>query len=231
MSSGKCVEPKLSSMLHAYELGALSEEDEIKVEAHLLKCPYCYEKFKSFRTEVALIRHDKDVRDLLESAADERTSLVNDTKSLWRYLWPDAPVILKPAIAYLLVLFMAIPAYRGLMYSTVADKGIGPVQVLKLVPNRSNAEEFFRISSEPDGVISFVFIGALPGKSYRVVIETADGSEVKRIDNFGSFDQFGTGQLWFPHVMMKVGSYRLTITDPSSESPTDEQEYLFRIKE
>lgn len=227
----KCTDPEIGALLHAYELDSLSEQDIKRFEIHLLECEHCFTQAQSFVYEAALLATDDEVRNIVSRADKAGVRSKSVLRKLWRHIWPDAPVILKPAIAYLLVLFMAIPAYRGLMYSTVADKGIGPVQVLKLVPNRSNAEEVFQISSERDGVISFVFIGALPGKSYRVVIETADGSEVKRIDNFGSFDQFGTGELIFPLVKMKVGSYRLTITDPSSESPTDEQEYLFRIKE
>lgn len=226
----ECRDKNLGILLHAYELNALSEDDTERFELHLLRCEHCFGEVKDFRRNALLLRKDAAVRDvLLDKTADERVEEESSAARLYRYLWPDGPIILKPGLAYLLALLLVIPAYYGLR--TRGQDRIGKVQVVTLFPDRSVGEPLFRIGAGREGLLSFVFNGAVSGRPYSVVIETDDGSEIFREDEFADFDEYETGRLFLPLSRMKPGGYRLIISDPRSRLPSASQEYVFRIEE
>ena len=111
----ECTDPHLGALLHAYGLNALSEEDFKRFEIHLLECEHCYEQLKKFRQVAPLLRSDRDVREMVREAARGQ----EESKSFWgklgHKLWPDTPLVLKPAVAYILILLMVVPAYYGLI--------------------------------------------------------------------------------------------------------------------
>lgn len=225
----KCKDPDLGVLLHAYELNVLSEEDIERFEIHLLGCEHCFDQLKNFEQEAALLTSDDEVRELVGDAVREEYPQAELLlRRLWRYIWPDTPVVFKPALAYLLILLMILPAYHGLKKFTEGQ--IRAVQTISLFPGRSTAEDVFKISVGDDGLISFVFRGAVVGESYRVVIECEDGRVVFRDDAFRRFDEYETGRLLLPIVKMKPGGYRLVITDPRVEPPLNKQEYSFKIE-
>lgn len=225
----KCKDPDLGILLHAYELNALSEEDTQRFETHLLECGHCFNLLKNFEQEAALLSSDNEVRELIgEAVREEYPQSESFLKRFWRYVWPETPFVFKPALAYLLVLLMILPAYHGLKKFT-EDK-IRPVQTISLFPGRSAEEDVFKINVGSDGLVSFVFRGAVAGRSYRVVIESEDGIVVYQNNDFNRFDEYGTGQLIFPHTKMKPGHYRLVIIDPQAEPPLNRQQYSFRIE-
>ena len=227
----KCSEPDIGALLHAYELNALSEEDVERFEIHLLKCEHCFNDVQGFGHGAALIATDNEVKKMVRRADPTDLQSESATRKLWRRLWPETPFVFKPVLAYLLVLFMAIPAYHGLRYAASNDKQIRPLQAITLVSDRSTQEAVFKISSDRDGTISFLFSEAEPDKSYRVVVETEEGKEIERYDNFDDFDRFGMGELFFPLAKMRPGEYRLIITDLTGEYPSNTQEHRFTIED
>lgn len=226
----KCKDPDLGALLHAYELDALSEEDTESFEIHLLKCEHCFNQLKNFEQEATLLSSDNEVRQVIRNAATEKYPQSESfLRRLWRYLWPETPLVFKPALAYLVILLMILPAYYGLRKSP--EGRIKPVyQTINLFPDRSTAEDVFKISVGGNGVLSFVFRGAVTGESYQLVIESEDGRVVFRNDTFNNFDEYETGRLFLPLGKMKPGSYRLVITDPRAEPPLNRQEYSFTIE-
>ena len=226
----KCKDLDLGNLLHAYELNALSEEDTERFETHLLECEHCFNELKNFEQESILLSSDNEIKKLIkETTRKEYPESESFLRRFWRYIWPETPLFFKPALAYLLILLMILPAYRGLKKLT-EDKIRRVDQIISLFPDRSTAEEVFKISVGGDGLISFVFRGAVAGESYRVVIESEDGREIFRDDAFINFDEYETGQVLLPLAKMKPGSYRLVITDPRAEPPLNRQEYIFRIE-
>lgn len=225
----KCKDSDLGGLLHAYELNALSQEEAERFETHLLECEHCFNQLKSFEQEAVLLSSNDEVKQLIREAAMEESPQAESLlKKFWRYLWPEIPFFFKPALAYLLILLLILPAYRGLKKLTKDQ--IRPVQIISLFPDRSIPEDVFEISVGDDGLLSFVFRGAVAGEGYRVVIESQDGTVVFRDDAFGSFDQYGTGRLLLPLSKMRPGEYRLVITEPDGETPFNRQEYSFRIE-
>lgn len=225
----KCKDPKLGALLHAYELNALSEEDTEKVEIHLLGCEHCFDRLNNFELEAVLLSSNHEVKELItEAAREEHPRSESLLKRLWRYVWPETPFVFKPALAYLLILLMILPAYHGL--KRLANDRITPVQTISLFPDRSPDEDVFKISVGDHGLLRFVFRGAVAGQAYEVTIESEDGAVVFRDSAFDGFDEYGAGQLLLPLARMNPGNYRLVITDPRAEAPLNGREYGFGIE-
>jgi hypothetical protein len=225
----KCKDPDVGALLHAYELNALSPEDMERVEIHLLGCEHCFNQLNSFELEASLLSSDDEVKELITRAArEEHPQSESLRKRFWRYVWPETPFVFKPALAYLLILLMILPAYRGVRIST-RDQ-IRPVQTVSLFPDRSPDEDVFRISVGGDGLLRFVFRGAVAGQAYEVTIESENGAVIFRDSAFDGFDEYGAGQLLLPLAMMKPGIYRLVITDPRVPAQLGRQEYSFGIE-
>jgi len=221
----------LGRLLHAYELGGLHEDELELVEIHLLKCDYCFNELMSFERESALLTSDEDVKARIGEVAEEEQSLsASSFTRFWRYIWPDTPVIFRPALAYLLILLLIFPVYRWVELLT--KERIRPVQTIGLFPDRSSADDdAFKISLGEDGLLTFVFRDAVVGENYRVVIHSVDGKVVFRDDDFNSFDEYETGRLLLPLSRMITGTYWLMITDVRADSTSVIRKYSFSIQE
>jgi hypothetical protein len=221
------MDPKIGKLLVAYELNALSEEDTELIENHLMVCDHCFNELESFRNEAALLSGDENIKGIVRDAARKDSGSESLLRKLRRYVWPDVPVVFKPALAYLLILILLIPAYQGFLGQD--DEQIGPVQTVRLLPGRSGSECVLDANSDKQGLLSFVFRGAVAGENYSVVILTDDGEEIFRDDSFDGFDQYETGKLLIPLDKMTPGDYRLVITDRRVDAPSGRREYNFRI--
>jgi hypothetical protein len=224
-----CKEPSLGALLHAYELNALSREDEERFETHMLQCDFCFSEVELFMRESSLLLSDESVGELVRNAAGKTVMPESFAGRLWRHLWPQTPVLLKPALSYLVILLMLLPAYHGIRNAD-PDNEIKTVQSIDLFPDRSSREETLTIGDGGDGLINFLFRDAEPGKSYQVLIKSENGLIVYQEDSFNRFDRYGIGRLVLPISRMKTGMYCLVVTDLSMASPGGIQEYRFRIE-
>lgn len=66
-----CNEKKYQDMIHAYEMGMLSENDERDFEIHLLDCQYCCEEIKNFEQQTAFIKNDSDFKKIADNYSAE----------------------------------------------------------------------------------------------------------------------------------------------------------------
>jgi hypothetical protein len=224
-----CIDVDIGSLLHAYELKVLNEEDVERFEMHLMACEYCFNEIEIFVKESSLLNSDREIQGIVKDTARKLKRSESMLEKILEYLWPETLFIFRPAFAYLLVLILVIPAFYGIM--SVGDNTIRPVQSIMLFPDRSAEEKAFQKSRLGDGLISFIFRGATAGEPYRIVIESREGQVIFRDKDFTGFDDFDTGRLILPREQMKPGSHRLIITDPRAEPPLDKQEYQFRIEE
>ena len=245
----QCTEPGLGDLLHAYELRLLSEEDGRRFEYHMLTCEHCFNAVEEFEQTTRLIR-DEEVKEELtadyHSWSQEAPSLLT---KLWRYLWPKSPekypdpgavyslgvpyssYFFKPLFLYLVIIFLMIPAYFGAIYLVRGTGRIRPVQTISLLCTRTIADNTLVRGSGLDGAIRFEFPDAVSGRRYQAVISAEDSTEIVRIDNFSNFDQFGIGELIFPHRLMKPGRYRLIVTDTAAGVTPNRRVYQFMIIE
>ncbi len=224
-----CIDQNIGKLMHEYELGILSDDDANLFGEHLLECEYCLNEVKSFREYAATVRQSEAVQDLINQPIEKSSRQDSFMKILWRRLWPETPFVFRPAIAYLLVLLMIVPAYFGVVFMASRKNEIRPVQTINLTSTRTPPNNVLMIGSGSDGIIRFEYPDAVPGRSYQVIITSEKGEEIARYDNFDSFDDLKTGEIFFPHHLMSPGKYRLTISDPTVENIPD-QGYGYRFK-
>jgi hypothetical protein len=225
----KCTEPEVGALLHAYELHGLSEEDTKRFELHMMKCDYCFNAANAFQRTADCIIADPDVRAIIEEGAGRSQEMKSPMTKYLRYLWPETPLVLRPALIYLVIALMIVPAYWGLR--TLRFNNIRTVQTVELFPDRSTGEGIFRLHAGSDGLICFVYRDAAPGETYHLLIETSEGEVVFSDDSFHTFDEYGVGHLIVPLSEMKPSVYHLKITNPRAEPPFNTQEYRFKIEE
>lgn len=60
----RCTDMRYSAMLHAYELGMLSDDDRLGFQAHMLSCRHCFERAQKLEAISELLRTDPDVREV-----------------------------------------------------------------------------------------------------------------------------------------------------------------------
>ena len=223
-----CTDKNLGKLLHAYEIGILSEQECEQFETHLLGCEHCHSMLESFEERASLLATSEKVKEVVGESVRRKVTEEPFIARMWNLIWPKAPLMLRPAVAYILVLLMIIPAYQGLMRSS--DEQIRSVQTVRLLPGRSTAENTLEVSSGNNGLLSFVFRGAIAGESYRVMIVAEDDEVIFRDDAFKGFDEYETGRLLLPIAELTPGGYRLVITDPRADPSVGRTEYSFRIE-
>lgn len=226
MNKPDCTDPNLGVLLHAYELNILPEEDAERFEIHLLECEFCFEQLKNFELVADLLVSDKEVKELIrESASEVSTHPEPFLKKLWRSIWPETPLVFRPALAYLLILLMMIPTYIGVTKLVRSENKL--IQVEYLASDRSAGGDVFKIRPNSRFEIGFEFDGAIVGQAYNLVVESGDHKVVLQDNNYKGFNEKGCGFLELPVSKMKAGNYRLAITDPRTGNL---QEYIFQIK-
>jgi len=211
----ECTDPKIGDLLHAYELKLLDDNEKDRFETHLLSCNYCYNEVKSFAPRGAMLSGATDVGRALREKMKEDDGRISVGEKLRRLLWPKTPILLRPALLYIVCLLMLIPSYLGLKSFVGGERGdsLKSVQVIYLTTARSSYNNVFEIEAGDDGIISFSCPGAVMEKSYRLEILTGGGETVFVNSDFDGFDERGTAQLLFPNRIMKNGDYRLIIKD------------------
>ncbi len=225
----QCNAPELGAMLHAYELGALSEEDTERFELHTMTCEFCFGEVASLEEHSIVLQNSDSVQQLVARTAPETDR--SRSSGLLRYLWPDAPMIFRPAVTLLLVVLMAIPAYLGLRVLTSDSPEIRSLQAIRLTSTRSVGRNILSIGSGLDGAIGFAVPECAENQPYEVAVTDEQDAVIVHLDACTMIDERGMGEIVFPHNLMKVGTFHLAVTCSDSGSDTDALEYTFVIKE
>ena len=228
MSQPACTDPAVGSMLFAYEIGALNTEEVDRFELHLLECRHCFETARQFASYARIIRDDRVVRTEITRVGQAEAEGLSFWRRTWQYLWPDVPVIFRPAVLYVLVLILLYPALTVVFTSPTGH--FGQLQSISLSPLRSSGTESFSASLGRDGVVSFFFPNADPKGRCTVVIKDADGSVILEDKAFTAFDDLKIGWLVFPAGFMKPGRCTLEVFDPAAGPSDSGQVYYFTIE-
>jgi anti-sigma factor RsiW len=220
-----CRQPELGKLLHAYELGMLSDDDRTRFEAHLLDCEACFGEITQLEGVSSLLRDDVDVAALIRREAAPTAS--KPLLARWREsLWPQKNLLLRPAMLYLLLVLAIYPAYRGLKAPDTSF--IESVQTLNLTGMRSLTSE--KIVPNKSLAVRFRYVGSEVGHAYVVALTTEQGETLFIDSFFTGFDETETAQLLIPAKLLTVGRYDLTITDPTGIEHNSEQTYTFTIE-
>jgi hypothetical protein len=225
MNGETCTNPEIGALLHAYEIGALPEEEADRFERHLLECDFCYERAESFAREAADLRDDEYLRGMAAKAVRGREKRKH--VALRQLLWPDHPLPARPLLLFIVILALIYPAYLGLFQRT--DRSIMGVQTIYLVPTRSSSISTLYRSDGRDGVLSFVFDSYRPGDTLVVEIATEAGKQIYLDRSFTYVDRYGNGSIFFPSTMMKPGKYVVEVSVKHDTQAAEKQRYSFSI--
>lgn len=197
---GACTYTEMSSLLHAYELGILSEPDCEQFERHLLRCPECRNKVERFQNEIVALRDV--VSDTWIDAVPVDTSYRRQPTS--RIAWPVLA-------ATLFVLLVVVLFWNPL---SEPNESIREVQVIGLMQTRSGLASRYEIRPGKDILLCFSTYNATPNSIHRVVVETSDGDRICAVDRFQNYDAAGVGWLFIPSRLISPYKYTLTVIDP-----------------
>jgi hypothetical protein len=215
----RCTDPGLGAMLHAWELGMLSEDDRQRFEVHLLQCQACADEASQFTQAGKLLRQDPDLRPLSGELSRSSVRIGAGSKET-RYR------LVRSFLIAAVLLIVAIPVYKW----TIAPRERSPhVQQLKLVPLRSQGSNVVRHNLGGTVEVHFFIEGAAPDQPYRVSVKSQMGKSAYKNDGFDDFSVSGAGLLVLDVVDLDTGLYTLTVT-PSLDSLNVIQEYNFRVE-
>jgi hypothetical protein len=222
----KCTDPAFEKLIHAYELGMLSDDDRAKLEMHMMECESCFQRASKLEEAAQLLKDDVDVKAKIEDIVKKKGAVQPARNRFLKWLWPDRPrfVLSKPLTAILLLAIIALPVYK-LAIEGNGDSGI--TQTLYLFPMRTDDPSVLRLKDGGDVEIKFVYDDAEPERSYTVSIASRDGKAIYSDDAFSGFSASGMGTIILPGSEFVPGHYLLTIIDTSGKPPENEVRYYF----
>lgn len=225
--SDSCTDRQTGRLIHAYELGLLSDDEAERFEMHLMQCERCASLLKNSALRTDLLRSDSQVRAELRRLGEHSESEVRWADKLRQYLWPNVPLPFRPAVALLLVLLLVYPAYRGLRLSGTAD--IVAVKEIGLVHSRTAGIEPVTIAAGESAVLTFAYNQYRPGVTVAVRIIDESGQLLHENTTFEAFDRFQTARLFLPGEILQPGEYRLQVGPVGVTAAGEIEEYRFRI--
>ncbi len=225
--SDLCKDNDMSRLLHAYELGMISDEDKDRFETHLLECEACFEHVKEFMPRGAMLGASPEIKELLNAGFNEQKLQTSLRGYIRRMFWPDGtPIVLKPAILAAVLILMLYPAYLGLFDSQ--QKGVAPVGEIGLVQARS--EQTFIIERDQSVILSFVCPERGSGQTYSIVLKNPGGVVIHEEQAFSGVDNFRVGRLLLGAQLMSAGNYKLSVrTNAPAADKQSQIEYMFRV--
>ncbi len=225
----QCSNGAIGRMLHAYELGLLSIDEVELFETHLLECSHCADEVSAAGPSIQLLRSSSAIRRLTSHAARETQSGQATSSSLRQWLANLGTGRLRWALASALVALLAYPASYLFIRST-ADP-VASVQVLTLIPTRSQSIPTLRKSSGTWATLVFLYRGAQPDSIYRVRITGTEGRIVFEEPAFTGFDEFRTADLLLNLDRFDKGTYLLTVASSRGDTSAESQDFRFDVTE
>jgi hypothetical protein len=212
----ECSNKKLGQLLHDYELGLLSDEDNRRFEMHLYECDYCLEQVREFMDVSKFIIGDRDSKAIIEEAAS-RPEHGNEKKS-------SAPFT-KLLIAAAIALMIFIPVYKYVIY----DRPISPTQTLELLPTRTGGDDVIYLDKGGDVQINFYVAEYFRGPADLTIAKVNADILLSR-KNLTDFDEHGIGSIIVPVAKFSEGHYILHIMPTANVERQNEKTYMFRVK-
>jgi len=214
-----CIDPECGAMLHAWELGLLSDDDRQRFELHLLQCELCSDEAVQFTQSAKLLREDPEFRPMAGESVDREAAGIPLKAATRRHI---TRVLLAAAV----VLVVAIPVYR-MVFSPHEIPAV--VQKLNLIPVRGESNNTVTRIPDANLEIRFYVEGATESHTYRVTVLRQASVTVYDNERFNSFSGSGVGTMILPMRDLDAGLYTLIVRSVADAS-TVLQEYNFRIE-
>jgi len=146
---------KPCELLHAYEIGMLSDDEVSIFEAHLIECERCFEQVKNFQREAALLARDADVRkavSVLSGSESRSADPVGARTAFWSGMsWRLG--IASTALAAVLIIVVALVMTGG--------KAPGRTVIMGVLMPRSGPFPTVTVSDQDTLIVEFPVSRAL----------------------------------------------------------------------
>lgn len=124
----------------------------------------------------------------------------------------------SPAVAYLVVVALAYPAYLGWMTGPPRDERTPivlstPLGIDSTGANRGTERPAITVESQGGPTVVTVFVPVDERYRYRLEILDADGRSLFRRDDAKSFDGYGTFALMLPEGFLAPGDHELRVDE------------------
>jgi tetratricopeptide (TPR) repeat protein len=100
----ECTNKKLAGMLHAYELGLLSDDDRVQFEQHLIECDRCFAEATRLSEAARLLKLDPETRQRVQEVTRPQSDLGHGSAKPRRLMRALIPVAVTIAVVLVLVL-------------------------------------------------------------------------------------------------------------------------------
>lgn len=116
-----CTDKRYENMLHAFEMGMLSDDDYNAFRLHLLDCQHCFERAQKIETAIEIMRDDADIREIPQSIINEQSKpaavLPEEKKPLFKVrFWPT--LVPTTAIVAIIIVFLVMKPWQFEIRST-----------------------------------------------------------------------------------------------------------------
>jgi len=216
-------------VLFAEEPKSLHANEVISIEKHLRSCPLCYEELQTL----------KRASFELEAIERKEKSKLAKEASVWekiteRLIW----LARQPALAYIIILLLAYPAYRGLFLPSQLKMPALPIISSEKVyvlseQTRETTEPIsvFRNSKDKQVRVGVPFWADLENESYELAIKSETGQNIFLINDFTDWGNQGFFQLVLNTDSIPDGRYILIIRETNKKDSTifSETHFPFQI--
>ncbi|MBD3232661.1 MAG: hypothetical protein GF315_02945 [candidate division Zixibacteria bacterium] len=223
----ECNDRSFKDLLHAYEMGILSEDERKRVEIHLLKCESCFETVQEGHESAQMMKTEGEFRAVAGEYGKEKVAGERLWNRLKMYLFSPITLPKPHRIATVFVIFLIV-AFSVYKFGIDTGSEYRVQQVLKFYPNRAVTANFIELEQGGVAVIEFVYGEAQPGQSYRLQIKSLDSEYIVLDSVFSEFNDLGRGSVSIPVEAFTRGFFRLQFIDPESNQP--QMEYRFRVE-
>jgi hypothetical protein len=228
----RCTNPEVGKLIHAYELSLLSEKDMESFEIHLLRCDHCYNEVTAFFDVARALEEDDEIQALVATSEAAHAG-----SEIWRKLWPERALLLRPAFAWVIVVLLVFPAFLGVrsLVDPEQPESSGVIEVeqsLLFSPMLGGVEQTEASADTRWIQLSFQYTDAQPGDLFSIAVDRVKGKDLQTVwntDAFDSFDRIGFGKLMFPASLLPPGEYRLTIAPVDSATESHMRIYYFSV--
>ncbi|HUV67485.1 MAG TPA: FlgO family outer membrane protein [Sedimentisphaerales bacterium] len=201
----RCHNKHFERILHAYELGILSDKERAEFEIHQLECEYCFEQARQFRDTALLIQHDPEVRASIQQM-DEEESLDAAVKpgalprsGRGRLIDRLTPLRVSLAVAVVALILVLKPWHLEFRADQEAIAGEGRLAIMQFIDS-TDAQETEKLGE----VVSNLLITDLSGSRY---VDVVSSQRLHDVLNLLNKDRTEAISLYVvPQVADKIGA-------------------------
>ena len=138
----RCVDKEYGDRLYAFELGILSDEEQVDFEKHIIECPYCSQKATDFLEVTRIIEHDENLHGFTKALAEQGDDLEPRTRpAASKRSWFRKPLSMSMPLAAATLLILLLLDWQ--LYFKPADEAVAAENRLTILyfSNLSDASD------------------------------------------------------------------------------------------